>query len=201
MICANNRIHYDPVVEFVCLHIALPLYDLFEVIELLICLSGTFVSSVCLRLSQFSQLFFMQYKGLLCIQLTHLSYGDCENTCTYYHLIIIIKSEVWPIYHCLGLSLETMLFTVFFFYSYALLTYEFIATMVRREKTLANYFFGEWSIYLMGSLQVITDNQIRGLIQQPTWKCPILSQFYEYCVIHAWQFRYGQSVDNKSRGM
>ena len=42
--------------------------------------------SVCLRLSQFSHLTFMQYMGL-CIQLTHLSYDDCENTCTlsYYH--------------------------------------------------------------------------------------------------------------------
>ena len=41
------------------------------------------LSSVCLRLSQFSQLSFMQ---AVCIQLTHLSYDDCENVCTLFYL-------------------------------------------------------------------------------------------------------------------
>ena len=41
------------------------------------------LSNVCRRLIQFSQLSFMQY---MCIQLTHKSFGDCENTCTlFYH--------------------------------------------------------------------------------------------------------------------
>ena len=42
--------------------------------------------SVCLWLSQFAQLYFMQFMGL-CIKLTHLSYDDCENMCilSYYH--------------------------------------------------------------------------------------------------------------------
>ena len=43
----NNGLHYDMMVVFVCLHIALPHYDLSKGVELLKCLSGAFVSSVC----------------------------------------------------------------------------------------------------------------------------------------------------------
>ena len=45
------------------------------------------LSSVCLRLSQFSQVIFHAIYGAVCIQLTHLSYDDCVNTCTlsYHH--------------------------------------------------------------------------------------------------------------------
>ena len=43
--CAINRVHYGPVVVFVCLHITLPHYhhsaDVSEGVELLTCLSGT----------------------------------------------------------------------------------------------------------------------------------------------------------------
>ena len=46
MICANNRVHYVPMVVFFSLHIALPNYyeyaNVFESIELQKCLSGTF---------------------------------------------------------------------------------------------------------------------------------------------------------------
>ena len=46
MRCANNWVHYDTMVVFVCLHIILPHYhkyaELSEGIELLKCLSGTF---------------------------------------------------------------------------------------------------------------------------------------------------------------
>ena len=46
MMCANTRVHYDPMVEFICLYITLPPYhhytDLSESIELLKCLAGTF---------------------------------------------------------------------------------------------------------------------------------------------------------------
>ena len=54
-------------------------------------LIGYILSIVCLKLNRFSHLSFMQYMGLypgaVCIQLTHFSCGDCENTCTlsYYH--------------------------------------------------------------------------------------------------------------------
>ena len=68
--------------------------------------------SVCLRLSQLSQsIIFHTTYGTVLIQLTHFSNGDCENTCT--SSFIIIKSEVWPIYHCLGLGYETMVCAVF----------------------------------------------------------------------------------------
>ena len=46
MMCANNRVHYDPMGVLVCLHIALPHYhhyaDISRGIELLKCLSDTF---------------------------------------------------------------------------------------------------------------------------------------------------------------
>ena len=65
-----------------------------------------YVSCVCLRLGQFSQLSFMQYMGL-CVLRLHISlimiYKIPVLGC-----IIIIKSEVWPICHCLGLGHETM---------------------------------------------------------------------------------------------
>ena len=63
--------HYGPVVIFVCLHITPPHYhhhaDVSEGIDLLKCLSDAFLLSVCLRLSQFSQLSFMQYMVGLCV--------------------------------------------------------------------------------------------------------------------------------------
>ena len=67
-----------------------------------------------LRLSQFSQ-FFHAMHGAVCIQLTHLSYYDCENRCTLsrgIYPIIIIKSKVWSIFHCLGSGHETMVCVV-----------------------------------------------------------------------------------------
>ena len=58
------------------------------------------LSRVCLRLDQFSQLSFMQYKGLrVCslpislMMIVRIAVLD---------LTVIIKSEVWPICHCLG---------------------------------------------------------------------------------------------------
>ena len=54
-------------------------------------LIGYILSILCPKLNRFSHLSFMQYIGLypgaVCIQLTHFSCGDCENTCTssYYH--------------------------------------------------------------------------------------------------------------------
>ena len=44
----------------------------------------------------------------MCIQLTHFSYDDCENTRTL--LIIIIKSAVRR--HCLALVHDTMIYAV-----------------------------------------------------------------------------------------
>ena len=50
--------------------------------------------------------------GIVCIQLTHVSYHGCQNTCTC--LTIIIKSEVWPICHYLGQGHETMCWLSFY---------------------------------------------------------------------------------------
>ena len=58
--CVNNRMHYGPMIVFVCLYFTLPHYhqyaDVYEGTELRKYLSGT-LTSVCLRLS----LSFMQY--------------------------------------------------------------------------------------------------------------------------------------------
>ena len=56
------------------------------------------LSSVCLRFNQFFQLSFMQYMGL-CIFSLSISLMVIVRICVLY-LIIIIKSEVWPICHC-----------------------------------------------------------------------------------------------------
>ena len=67
-------------------------------------------SNVCLKLSQLSQLYFMQYMGLcvfsLPISLTMIVRVPVLD-------LIIIKSEVWPICHCLGLGHETMICAVY----------------------------------------------------------------------------------------
>ena len=56
----------------------------------------------------------MQYMGLLCIQLTHFSYDDCENMCTsfYYH------HQIGSMTHLpfLGLDHETLVCVVCFSY-------------------------------------------------------------------------------------
>ena len=66
--------------------------------------------SVCLRLSQFSQLSSMPYMGL-CVFNLPISLTVTVRIGVLYRTIII-KSEVWPIYHCLWLGHETMRFAV-----------------------------------------------------------------------------------------
>ena len=99
-----------------CLHIKLPSYhhyaDLSEGIELLKCLSGNSVSSVCLRFSPFSLLSFMQYMGL-CLLSSPIPLVIVRIRILY--LIIIIKSDLWSICHCLGLGHETMVCAVWIF--------------------------------------------------------------------------------------
>ena len=85
-----------------------------EDIELIRCLSDIYLSSVWVRLSIFSQLPIIQpiikYVGLCVFSLPtplvmiEIIYILC--------LIIIIKSEVWTITHCLGLGHETMVCAV-----------------------------------------------------------------------------------------
>ena len=64
------------------------------------------LSSVCLILSQFSQLSFMIYMGL-CVFSLPISLMMILRIWIFY-LILIIRLEVWPISHCLGLGHETM---------------------------------------------------------------------------------------------
>ena len=66
------------------------------------------LSSVWVRLSLFSQLSFIQYVGL-CVFSLPVSLMTNERM---YILIIIIKSKVWTIIHCLGLGHETMVCAV-----------------------------------------------------------------------------------------
>ena len=66
------------------------------------------LSSVWVILSIFSQLSIIQYVGL-CVFSLPISLVMVERI---YCLIIIIKSEVWTITHCLGLGHETMVCAV-----------------------------------------------------------------------------------------
>ena len=72
--CANDRIHYGPMVIFVCLHFTLPHYhqyaDVYEGIEFL----------------EYLFIFHAIY-GAVCIQPTHFANDGCENiyTISYYH--------------------------------------------------------------------------------------------------------------------
>ena len=87
IMCANNRVHYDPMVVLFCLHISLPPYhhytDLSESIELLKCLSGKF----CLKYVKIMSILLIilhAIYGAVRIQCTHFSWNDCENMCTLY---------------------------------------------------------------------------------------------------------------------
>ena len=96
LMCPNNRIHYDPMVVFVCLHITLPHYhhyaDISEGIELLKCLSGRFCLECVSKVESSSQLSFMQYMGL-CVFSLPISLMIIVRIRVLY-VIIIIKSEV-----------------------------------------------------------------------------------------------------------
>ena len=85
MMCTHDRIHYEPMVVVVCLHITLPDYhnyaDLFESIELK-CLLGTFCFECVAEIKSIFSIFFHAMLWDLCIQLTHVSHYDCGNTCT-----------------------------------------------------------------------------------------------------------------------
>ena len=107
--CANDKVHCDPMVVSVCFNNTQLHYyhyaDISESIELLECQVHP-ASSVCLTLSQLPQLSFMQYIGL-CVFSVSISLMMIVRICVLY-LIIIIKSEVWSICHCLRLRHETM---------------------------------------------------------------------------------------------
>ena len=115
-ICANDRVHNGPMVVFVCLHIKLTHYhhnaDVSEGIGFLTYLSGT-VCLVCVysNVSCVSiQMSFMQYMGL-CVFGLPISLMMIVRISVFY-INIIMKSEVWPICHCLGLDHEIVVCVV-----------------------------------------------------------------------------------------
>ena len=114
MMSANSRIRFGLQIVFVCLYITPSHY---HHCANFIWRHWTYempvrynLSSVWVRLSIFSQVFIIQYVGL-CVFSLPISYVMIERIYILC-LIIIIKSEVWTITHCLGLGHETMVCAV-----------------------------------------------------------------------------------------
>ena len=59
------------------------------------------------KIKSFLLVMFYAFYGVVCFQLTHSSFNDCEKI-NVLHLIIIIKLEIWVNNYCLGLGHETM---------------------------------------------------------------------------------------------
>ena len=118
MMSANSRIRFALQIVLVCLYSTQSHYhhcaELSEDIELIKCLSDIFCRVCEIRLSIFSQLSIIQsiiqYMGL-CIFSLPTPLVMIERIYIL-HLVIIIKSEVWTITHCLGLGHETMVCAV-----------------------------------------------------------------------------------------
>ena len=110
---ANNRICFGLQIAFVCLYIThliiITVQTYLKILKYQMPVRYIF-SSVWIRLSIFSQLSIIQYVVLCIFSLTsslvmiERMYIIC--------LIVIMKSEVWTIIHCLGLGPETMLCAV-----------------------------------------------------------------------------------------
>ena len=110
MMSANSRIRFGLQIVFVLLHLIIIIVQtLSGDTELIKCLSDI-VCRVWVRLSIFSQLSIIQYVGL-CVFSLPISFVMIERIYILC-LIIIIKSEVWTITHCLGLGHETMVCAV-----------------------------------------------------------------------------------------
>ena len=113
MISANSRIRFGLQTVFVCLYSTPSHYhhcaNLSEDIELIKCLSDIFC-----RVCKIKHIFSVNHYttcGAVCFKFTNFPCDDWENIYIFC-LIIIIKSEVWTITHCLGLSHETMMCAV-----------------------------------------------------------------------------------------
>ena len=106
MMSANSRIRFGLQIVFVCLYITPSHYRH--------CANFIWrhynLSSVWVRLSIFIQLSIIQYVGL-CVLSLPISFVMIEIIYIIC-LIIIIKSEVWTITHCLGLGNETIVCAV-----------------------------------------------------------------------------------------
>ena len=105
MMCTNNRIHYGSKVGPVCFtHYTMLLSRVCRRIETYRTsktLLRHILSNVCLRLNHLSYSPFMQYMGLCVFSLPIPLMMIVKIRLLY---LIIIKSEVWPIGHCLKLG-------------------------------------------------------------------------------------------------
>ena len=112
MMSANSRIRYCLQIVFVCLYITPSHYhhcaNVSVDIELMKCLPDIFCR-VC-KIEHILLVIHYSIYGAVCFQFTQFPRDGWDNILLC--LIIIIKSEVWTIIHCLGLGHETMLCAV-----------------------------------------------------------------------------------------
>ena len=88
MMYANDRVHYDPMVVFVCLHITLPHKIIVEMhLNVLNFYNTCQVHSVesMYQIKSLISITFHAIYGAVFIQLTHFYDDDCENMCTLFH--------------------------------------------------------------------------------------------------------------------
>ena len=116
MMSANIRIRFGLQIVLVCLYSTLYHYrhcaNLFEGIEFMKCLSDIFVECAS-KIKHIVSVIHYTTCGPVCFQFTHSSCDEWENIYILC-LIIMVKSGVWTITHCLGLDHETMVSTVCF---------------------------------------------------------------------------------------
>ena len=132
MMSANSRIRFGLQIVFVCLYITLSHY---HHCANFIWRHWTYkmpvrynLSSVWVRLSTFSQLSIIQYVGL-CVFSLPISFVMIESIYILC-LIIIIKSEVWSITHCLGLGHERMVCAVYLSIFFRIRSSNFTAELI-----------------------------------------------------------------------
>ena len=108
MLSADSRMSFGFQIVFVCLYFTPSHYhhcaNFSEDIELIKCQSDIFCR-VC-KIKHIFSVFHHTIYEAVCFQFTHFPCDDWEN------IIIIIKSEVWTIVHCLGFGHEIMVCTV-----------------------------------------------------------------------------------------
>ena len=138
MMSANSRIRFGLQIVFVCFYITPSHYHL---CAYFFWRHWTYkmpvrynLSSVWVKLDIFFQLIIVQCVGLcvcgLSVSISYVMIEGIYMLC----LIIIIKSEVWTITHCLGAGHETMVRAVcFFLYSYGIFKHTYILQISRKQ--------------------------------------------------------------------
>ena len=113
MMSANIRIRFGLQIVLVCLYSTPSHYhhcaNLYEGIEIIKCLSDIFCRVCVCKIKHILSVIHYTICGAVWFQFTHFLCDDWDNILC---LIIIIKSEVWTITHCLVLGHETMVSAV-----------------------------------------------------------------------------------------